>query len=85
MGLFSPPPTDPRIIERLAAIERKLDAIMASFGITADGSGAPAGDAGMDQVRSLALKGQKIQAIKLHRELTGLGLAESKAYVDSIR
>lgn len=36
------------------------------------------------EVRALALAGNKIQAIKLYRELTGVGLKEAKDYVDSL-
>ena len=43
---------------------------------------ASSGD--LADVRALALQGQKIQAIKLYRELTGAGLKEAKDYVDSL-
>lgn len=36
------------------------------------------------EVRQLALAGKKIQAIKVLREQTGLGLAESKDIVDGL-
>lgn len=36
-----------------------------------------------DEVRELAAKGQVIEAIKLLRARTGMGLAEAKALVDS--
>ncbi|NLL30092.1 MAG: DNA-binding protein [Clostridiales bacterium] len=36
------------------------------------------------ELKSLITKGKKIQAIKLYREVTGLGLKESKEYVDSL-
>ncbi len=36
------------------------------------------------EVRELALQGRKIEAIKLHREQTGLGLKESKDAVERI-
>ena len=42
----------------------------------------PAGDLG--EVQALALAGNKIEAIKRYRELTGVGLKEAKDYVDSI-
>jgi ribosomal protein L7/L12 len=45
-------------------------------------SPAPAG--GLDEVRALALQGNKIQAIKRYRELTGVGLKEAKDYVDRL-
>ena len=42
----------------------------------------PADD--LQEVRSLAVNGHKIQAIKLFRQQTGSGLAEAKAFVDSL-
>jgi ribosomal protein L7/L12 len=49
-------------------------------------SGAAAPDAGTfpPEVVELALSGKKIQAIRLLRDRTGLGLAEAKAVVDQI-
>lgn len=37
-----------------------------------------------DEVKSLLLEGKKIEAIKKYRIATGLGLKESKEYVDSL-
>jgi len=36
------------------------------------------------ELKMLILKGDKIKAIKRYRMLTGLGLKESKAYIDSL-
>jgi len=42
-------------------------------------------DAALEQeVRQLLMRSQKIQAVKRVRELTGLGLKESKDYVDDV-
>jgi ribosomal protein L7/L12 len=38
----------------------------------------------MSQVRLLKSQGQEIQAIKLYRENTGVGLREAKDYVDGL-
>ncbi|MBN1887567.1 MAG: ribosomal protein L7/L12 [Thermoflexales bacterium] len=38
-----------------------------------------------DQVRELAARGEKIEAIKLVRQSTGWGLKESKDYVESLQ
>ena len=38
----------------------------------------------MDEIRQLLDAGQKIEAIKLLREATGLGLTEAKEMVDSL-
>ena len=59
----------------IARIERKLDAIIAHLGIQLP-------DDGLDEVRDLALAGQKIEAIRLYRAKTGVGLAEAKQMVE---
>lgn len=41
-------------------------------------------DADKEKLRDMALAGQKIQAIKIAREMTGLGLAEAKAFVERL-
>jgi ribosomal protein L7/L12 len=46
---------------------------------------APAAPASMAQVEELLRQGQLIQAIKVHRELTGMGLKESKDAVEAMR
>ena len=35
-------------------------------------------------IKQLLYQGRKIEAIKLHRELTGVGLAESKTSIDKL-
>ena len=35
-------------------------------------------------IKQLLFQGRKIEAIKLHREITGAGLAESKSAVDEL-
>ena len=37
-----------------------------------------------DEVMALVGQNRVIEAVKLHRELTGLGLAEAKAAIDSV-
>jgi ribosomal protein L7/L12 len=63
---------------RLAAVERKLDLVMRHLGIEEP---APAQDP--DVVGHL-VKGEMIQAIKLYRDHTGVGLAEAKDAVERI-
>jgi large subunit ribosomal protein L7/L12 len=71
----------PRDRARLKRIESKLDLILGKLGIQPPDPGAASGlSAG---VRQLADDGQKIQAIKLHREETGLGLKEAKDAVEA--
>lgn len=70
---------------RLKRLEKKLNLLLKHFEIedpdlvTVNGLTA--------EVRQLADAGQKIEAIKVHREQTGLGLKEAKdaveAYLDS--
>jgi ribosomal protein L7/L12 len=48
-----------------------------------DESGAP--DPAADpEIQDLVAKGNKVQAIKRYRQLTGLGLAEAKDAIDAI-
>jgi len=47
------------------------------------GSGGPTGD--LLEVLNLAQKGNKIEAIKLYRQITGLGLKESKEAVEAMQ
>jgi len=61
---------------RQRRIEAKLDAILKHLNIE-----APSADA---EVAKLAAAGKKIEAIKLHREITGVGLKEAKDYVESL-
>ena len=74
------------IEQRLAAVERKvLDPIAPPTPrgpISIDGQPAGVGGDVSAEVRAMAQNGQLIQAIKLHREQTGLGLAEAKAVVE---
>lgn len=85
MGLFG---SDPAVVRRLAAIERKLDAILASLGIEAPVEQMAPALAGLTpdalaEVRGLAQSGKKIEAIKRLRVLTGLGLKDAKDLVDA--
>ncbi|MEZ6233360.1 MAG: ribosomal protein L7/L12 [Phycisphaerales bacterium] len=81
MGLFGSSNAD--VAARLARVERKLDALLASLGI--DGAAcAGAGDPALDDVRALVAGGRKIEAIKRYREITGVGLKEAKVAVDAM-
>ena len=58
-------------------LERKVDLILKHLGIDPD--------QGIDEkIMELLKSGQKIQAIKLYREQTGVGLKEAKDYVESL-
>ena len=79
--------------QRLAAIEAKLDLLLARFGIGQDTAYAlstlPPTDLlpapGADPVLDLVRGDKPIHAIKLYRELTGASLREAKAAVDAIK
>jgi len=62
---------------RLLAIDRKLDLILTNLGIDPN--------QGLDkQISDLVRSGRKIEAIKLYREQTGVGLKEAKDYVERL-
>lgn len=77
LSLFGSSGSSPATDARLRAIEKKLDAIMASLGITLD-------EAPDDDLRELVRAGRKIEAIKLYRERTKCGLKEAKDHVDGL-
>ncbi|KFX54906.1 50S ribosomal protein L7/L12 [Clostridium botulinum] len=37
-----------------------------------------------DEIKNLILEGKKVEAIKKYRNATGIGLKESKEYIDSL-
>ncbi len=62
---------------RLAALDHKLDLILKNLGIDPH--------EGLDtRIVELVRGGQKIEAIKLYRSQTGVGLKEAKDYVESL-
>jgi hypothetical protein len=62
---------------RLKVVERKLDLILEHLGLNPN--------KGVDlQILELVKSNQKIAAIKLYREQTGVGLKEAKDYVESL-
>ncbi len=62
---------------RLGRLERKVDLILKHLGLDPN--------QGVNvEVLELMKAGQKIQAIKLYREQTGVGLKAAKDYVESL-
>ncbi|MFF8370996.1 hypothetical protein ACF05W_19415 [Streptomyces lydicus] len=61
---------------RLARLEGKIDLLLAQAGVEEPQ------DPRMAEIDELLARGKTIQAIKLHRELTGSGLAEAKEAVE---
>ncbi|MFF7727140.1 ribosomal protein L7/L12 [Streptomyces sp. NPDC008001] len=66
-----------RVSRKVARLEHKIDLILEQLGIHED---TPE----LARIAGLARDGQKIQAIKAYRELTGDGLAEAKAAVEKL-
>lgn len=82
MALFG---SNPDHSAQLARIERKLDTLLSSLGLV--GGQAAAGgaeDPRMGEVRSLVAQGEKIHAIKVYREITGVGLKDAKDAIDAM-
>ena len=79
--------------QRLAAIEAKLDLLLAHLGIDLDAAYALSAQSPTDRIPANVadpvlelVRGDKpIQAIKLYRELTGVTLREAKAAVDQLK
>lgn len=67
-------------VARLRRVESKLDLILQNLGIPWQEPDPAAGLSA--EVRTLVEQGRKIEAIKVHRELTGLGLRDAKLAVD---
>ena len=65
---------------RMARLEKKVDVLLDHFGL-GDQFRIPAND----QIRQLLQDGHKIQAIKVYRELTGVGLKEAKDAVEEMQ
>jgi ribosomal protein L7/L12 len=76
-----------RIEGRLAQVERKLAAVLARSGAGAEPpllqTPLPP-QPGLDQVHAFLREGKKIQAIKVYREITGVGLKDAKDAVERI-
>ncbi|MEV4924330.1 ribosomal protein L7/L12 [Streptomyces roseoverticillatus] len=66
-----------RVSSQISRLECKADLILEHLGIHEDTTE-------LARITGLARSGQKIQAIKAYRELTGDGLAEAKAAVDRL-
>jgi ribosomal protein L7/L12 len=61
----------------VARIERKVDLLLKHSGVDVAAANA-------DQLMTLVREGKKIEAIKLYREISGCGLAEAKAHIESL-
>ena len=81
--LFSGPQPagSPSLHRQLQRIEGKLDLILQHLGLEFP---EQAQDSWMDEVQALANSGRKIEAIKVYREATGVGLKEAKDAVEAM-
>ncbi|KUL33521.1 ribosomal protein L7/L12 [Streptomyces regalis] len=61
--------------QRVARVERKLDLVLDHLGLREE-------EPRMDEVLALLRNDKKIQAIKVYREITGVGLKEAKDAVE---
>ena len=92
MGLFGGSEDDlQRRVEelerRVVALERALRTGYRPSGELTETSGSEIGDpqsSVTERVRQLAIQGNKLQAIKLLRDETGMGLREAKDAVDRL-
>ncbi|WP_228548415.1 hypothetical protein [Sporosarcina obsidiansis] len=70
------------ILSKLDSIERRLARQQSILDqLTQDFPEPPAND----EIRSLILEGESVQAVKLARELFGFSLLEAKQYVDRLK
>ncbi len=72
-----------QLVQAVERLERKVDFILKHLNLEFDEANAPE-PAYMVEARDLIRRGNKIQAIKIYREHTGLGLAEAKAAIDAL-
>ncbi|MDN5894096.1 MAG: ribosomal protein L7/L12 [Nocardioides sp.] len=86
MGLFDAASRSE--VDRLKARVRRLEGVAEALarlaGLSEQHLDELRGDQVSPAVRQLVLGGRKIQAIKVHREETGLGLKEAKDEVEAL-
>lgn len=74
-------PRERDLVFAIGQLEQRVAAIEAHLGLTPP---APTTDAS-PEVAELVASGRTIEAIRLHREQTGLGLAEAKDAIERLR
>ena len=65
---------------RLTRLETLMNLVLQHLGI--DPNTALSGPS--EQIKALIMRGKKIEAIKIYREQTGLGLKQAKDYIDAL-
>ena len=77
--------TESQIIIRLNRLERKVDFLLRELNLVEkEEATLPDFDPVLNKVVELVRLNRKIEAIKLYRELTGMGLKEAKEVVDRL-
>lgn len=66
---------------RIAELEDRVNALYQQLGVSSSVNASGQIDS---RIMEALQKNNKIEAIKIYRELTGLGLAEAKAAIDQI-
>ncbi|HXV97640.1 MAG TPA: ribosomal protein L7/L12 [Anaerolineae bacterium] len=72
-----------QLFQAVDRLERKVDFILKHLNLDFDEADAPE-PSYMAEIYDLVRRGNKIEAIKLYRGHTGLGLAEAKAAIDAL-
>ena len=74
--------SDQELISRIIKLEQKVSLILRQLGIDEEAvSDAPPDD----EIARLLIKGNLIEAIKVYRQRTGVGLAEAKTAVEQMK
>jgi ribosomal protein L7/L12 len=86
MGLFGSAGGDDDVHRRVEELERRVAALERALGAAVPPRpvGEPSETWASVTVRNLVLQGKKIEAIKVLRDETGLGLREAKDIVDRL-
>ena len=93
MGLFFDKPEEPGRTQRLDALESRVQQLEATVAFLSQREGAAApvttSFAGLStdvlaEVQRHKREGKPVQAVKIYREATGVGLREAKAAVDAL-
>ena len=70
---------------RLRQLEEQVERLSAQAGLPWSSAMTPGASVGVDpEIVALAQGGNKIEAIKLYRQRTGVGLAEAKDAIDGL-
>jgi ribosomal protein L7/L12 len=77
--------SESQIIIRLNRLERKVDFLLRELNLVEkEEATLPDFDPVLTEVAELVRQNRKIEAIKLYREMTGVGLKEAKEVVDRL-